>query len=54
MLHDRGVLDIKDWNGVLNGQVAVKKARRNSLRAYFDPNNPVVLNNLELLNSSYR
>ena len=33
----------------------LKEARRNFLRAYeLDPRNPVVLNNLALLNSSYR
>ena len=32
-----------------------KEARRNFLRAYdLDPGNPVIVNNLELLNSSYR
>ena len=33
----------------------LREARRSFLRAYeLDPGNPVVLNNLELLNSSYR
>jgi Flp pilus assembly protein TadD len=33
----------------------LKAARRDFLRAFeLEPNNPLVLNNLELLNSSYR
>ena len=33
----------------------LKEARRSFLRAYdLDPGNPLVVNNLELLNSSYR
>jgi Flp pilus assembly protein TadD len=47
------LLNNRGYSMMLRGNL--KAARRDFLRAFeLEPNNPLVLNNLELLNSSYR